>query len=699
MLVAPRHCLSFRVAIQTCVALSLSVTLATESPAGGRPDLLWLAGGHSQDVNALSFSADGALLVSASHDRTVKVWDYAGARLLHTITLPFVYTAQVVQIPVARASPNGQLVAAAIRLSDTHSYFANVRLFDAQSGAQQHIFPQTAIAARGLAFSPDGALLAEGGDAVRIWNVATLESVITLPVAGETTALEFSPDGSRLAGGFSNGRLRLWRTSDWMLERSWIGHSGQARAVTFAPNGTQLASTGDDGAVTLWAVPAAEFIRTMIHSGGASTLAFSPEGASLASGGSDHMINLWNPDTSGLLRTLVGHDGPVLTIVFAPDGGTLVSGGQYPDFTIHRWNPADGQPVAPLTAHAAPVRQTLFTRDGQQLLTAGTFDQTLRRWDAVTGVPQGVGTFPMTAIWDVALSPDGQLEAVPADGNWSVVIRRTSDGGIEQTLSGLFAPVAAVEFSPDGFLLAVGFDYPGGTVQFFSVPGFAPIQELGEGEGPMDGLVFSPDSTLLAASNGGGLNVFRIEDGATLPTPNLWATNCAFSPDGTLLVVGSIYDPQTHVLRVSDWSTVTTLDAVSADVDFSPDGLYLLSGEAARLKFWRVADWSLQDVYDSELGFGSIFEGVQSVRFSPDGCLFAYGRSDATVAVARSPVAILTGDTNGDLRVDLLDLAVLLANFGTPQGATVAEGDVDGDGDVDLADLTILLASFGRTCP
>ncbi|GMU84103.1 MAG: hypothetical protein AMXMBFR47_39730 [Planctomycetota bacterium] len=56
------------------------------------------------------------------------------------------------------------------------------------------------------------------------------------------------------------------------------------------------------------------------------------------------------------------------------------------------------------------------------------------------------------------------------------------------------------------------------------------------------------------------------------------------------------------------------------------------------------------------------------------------------------------GDTNGDRRVDLSDLSVLLGHFGTPSGATLADGDIDADGDVDLSDLTSLLGNFGLNC-
>jgi len=59
---------------------------------------------------------------------------------------------------------------------------------------------------------------------------------------------------------------------------------------------------------------------------------------------------------------------------------------------------------------------------------------------------------------------------------------------------------------------------------------------------------------------------------------------------------------------------------------------------------------------------------------------------------------VCTGDIDGDNQVNLADLAVLLANFGTPSGATLTDGDIDGDGDVDLADLAVMLSNFGTVC-
>lgn len=56
---------------------------------------------------------------------------------------------------------------------------------------------------------------------------------------------------------------------------------------------------------------------------------------------------------------------------------------------------------------------------------------------------------------------------------------------------------------------------------------------------------------------------------------------------------------------------------------------------------------------------------------------------------------LMPTDLNGNGTVDLSDLAILLAHFGTTADALPEEGDTDGDGDVDLQDLSLFLADFG----
>ncbi len=55
------------------------------------------------------------------------------------------------------------------------------------------------------------------------------------------------------------------------------------------------------------------------------------------------------------------------------------------------------------------------------------------------------------------------------------------------------------------------------------------------------------------------------------------------------------------------------------------------------------------------------------------------------------------GDLDGNQQVDLIDLSILLAHYGSTT-ATLLQGDLDGDADVDLSDLAGLLALYGESC-
>lgn len=65
--------------------------------------------------------------------------------------------------------------------------------------------------------------------------------------------------------------------------------------------------------------------------------------------------------------------------------------------------------------------------------------------------------------------------------------------------------------------------------------------------------------------------------------------------------------------------------------------------------------------------------------------------------VGGSPGGIdtLPGDFNGDLQVNLIDLAILQAHLGTTSGASASHGDINGDGAVDRRDVSAFAKSYG----
>ncbi|MEP0848031.1 MAG: PQQ-binding-like beta-propeller repeat protein [Phycisphaerae bacterium] len=67
-------------------------------------------------------------------------------------------------------------------------------------------------------------------------------------------------------------------------------------------------------------------------------------------------------------------------------------------------------------------------------------------------------------------------------------------------------------------------------------------------------------------------------------------------------------------------------------------------------------------------------------------------------AMAGLPEPQCPADLSGNGEVNLVDLSIILSNFGTVDGMRHEDGDIDGDGDVDLADLSALLTDYGTSC-
>ncbi|HEY3035235.1 MAG TPA: hypothetical protein VGJ54_11340, partial [Streptosporangiaceae bacterium] len=300
-----------------------------------------------------------------------------------------------------------------------------------------------------VAFSPDGRTLAGGGTngAVRLWDMpgGQVRATITGHIAG-VSSVAFSRDGRTLAAGGEDGTIRLWQMPGGQPRAQLRGHKKYVGVVVFSPDGRTLASGGADGTVRLWDVAGARPRATFTTNADPFySVVFSPDGRTLASGSADSKVRLWEVASGRTRATLPGHTGAVYAVAFSPDGRTVATAGD--DRTVRLWEMPSGKPRAVLIAHTDDVRAVAFSPDGRTLATASQSGTGL--WDMTAVQPRAAFTGDTINLWHVAFSPDGRILAT-SGADRKIRLWDLTGGQPPTILAGHIREVTSVAFSPDG---------------------------------------------------------------------------------------------------------------------------------------------------------------------------------------------------------------------------------------------------------
>lgn len=279
---------------------------------------------------SVDYSIDGKKLAVAGGDGKVRILAVPTYKLLTTIDIASKeYFGELQQVVF---SPDGKTIATG------HGRHSKILLWDASNGKLLRTFEQEWYGNPSLSFSPDGKLLASGGDCrwsgescpgkIYIWEVATGKLIHNLTGHNRNlSSSAFSPDGKILATTGSDGSVIFWNPETGSKISSFMANNDQVNSGKFSPDGKTYVTISWDGdeKTKLWNVATGKNILTLpSHGTYGESVAFYDNGKKLVTIGMNEKMFLWDLSNGSKLASAT--EVPYWGISVAPDG-TIATGG------------------------------------------------------------------------------------------------------------------------------------------------------------------------------------------------------------------------------------------------------------------------------------------------------------------------------------------------------------------------------------
>ncbi|KAH3757178.1 telomerase protein component 1 [Pelomyxa schiedti] len=560
---------------QLIVCASRDCTLKVFEVATGR-ELATLKS-HSSPVIDCCFSPDGKFIASAAWDNTAKIWDTTNFIVAQTLT------------------GHNERLSAVCFTSDsskvvTAAWDNTIRVWDATMGSFLFELKGHKRPINSLSLVPNGNMITSGswdGELI-VWNLDTKEMFKKLK--GHEKSIKtcsFHPNARQLICSSKDGAIMLWDAQSEKRVAQIGSHALPTNCSVYSDIGDYVASASDDGSVKVWdATLGKETATVKLEDNNIGAMALSPDERYLAAAHSDTTIQIWDLTLLKSVRTLRKHTQGVTSLGYRPDGRFICCASV--DATMSVWDTKSWECVRVLTEHTAPVNCVSFSPNTPRMVSASD-DFSLIMWDTNTWKPVATLKGHTAVVKCCAYSPDGKhIVSIARDG--TIRVWHVESGKLLHTMSGHLDWINYCAWSPDSKKVVTGaWDF---NCKVWSMKKGREVKAM--------------------QGHGGSVEV------------------CKYSPDGKVIVTGS-YDKSMKVWDAEGGTEITALNGHGARINcfvFIRGGKSLVSAaDDNTLKVW---DLLASREVATLVGHSA---SVRKCSFSPKSELIATASDDGTVKV------------------------------------------------------------------
>ena len=235
----------------------------------------------------------------------------------------------------------------------------------------------------------------------------------TLPLR----ACAFSPDGTMLATGGDDLMVRIFDVGTWELKRTFLGHTGSILCLDWSFDSRYLASgSGTDKVIPqnkgenltrIWDLETEKQVLVLEgHKDGVLAIDWNNEASKIVTVSDDRTIRVWSFPEGNEILQMKAHTSGVLDVDWSPDESRLITGSR--DYKIKVWDAVSGEELMSWSDHNC-VRSVDIHPNGEIVATSGV-DLTLKIRDMESGLELKIfkdGLEQKAMVMHSRWSPDG----------------------------------------------------------------------------------------------------------------------------------------------------------------------------------------------------------------------------------------------------------------------------------------------------